>query len=70
MLPAADSRGDAWTYVFRRDETYAHIDHILVSPGLRAAVSDGVARIFDGDGVRTASDHRPVVIKLVLDAKK
>lgn len=64
LLPAVDSRGELWTHAFRREETYSRVDQILVSPGLRPAVSDGTARIFDGDGVREASDHRPVMVWL------
>ena len=70
LLPAADSRGDTWTQFYRREETYTHVDHVLVSSGLRSAVQGGAARIFDGDGVREASDHRPVVVTLELAAKK
>ncbi|MCX6951545.1 MAG: endonuclease/exonuclease/phosphatase family protein [Verrucomicrobia bacterium] len=70
LLPAADSRGEAWTHAFRKDDTYTRVDHILVSPGLLAAVQGRTARIFDGEGVRAASDHRPVMATLVLEAKK
>jgi endonuclease/exonuclease/phosphatase family metal-dependent hydrolase len=70
LLPAADSRGDTWTEDYRKDETYSRVDHILVSPGLRAAVQGDAAQIYDGDGVREASDHRPVIVTLVLEAKK
>lgn len=66
LLSAADSRGELWTHVFRREESYSRVDQILVSPGLRTAVKDGTARIFDGDGVREASDHRPVMVVLRL----
>jgi endonuclease/exonuclease/phosphatase family metal-dependent hydrolase len=69
LLPAADSRGEAWTHVYRREESYTHVDHVLVSPGLRSAVQGGAARIYDGEGVRDASDHRPVAITLSLEAK-
>ena len=69
LLPAVDSRGDVWTHNYHREETYTRVDHILVSPGLRAAVQGGAAKIFDGDGVRTASDHRPVIATLVFDLK-
>ncbi len=69
LLPAADSRGDTWTHDYRREETYTRVDHILVSPGLRQTVQGGAARIFDGDGVRAASDHRPVAVTLVLGGK-
>jgi hypothetical protein len=35
-----------------------------VSPGLRGAVRDGHATIFDAPEVSLASDHRPVVVTL------
>jgi len=65
LLPAADSRGEVWSHVFRREQTYSRVDQILVSPGLRAAVKDGAARIHDGEGVSVASDHRPLIVTLV-----
>ncbi len=69
LLPAADSRGETWTHAYRKEDSYSGVDHILVSPALRPAVQGGVARIYDGPGVREASDHRPVVVKLELSAK-
>ena len=69
LLPAADSRGESWTHHYRRDDTYTRVDHILVSPGLRPAVQGESARIFDRDGVREASDHRPVAVTMVLGEK-
>jgi endonuclease/exonuclease/phosphatase family metal-dependent hydrolase len=70
LLPAADVRGETWTHAYRKEETYSRVDHILVSPGLRSAVADGKARIYDGAGVLEASDHRPVVVTLELVAGK
>ncbi|HUR56503.1 MAG TPA: endonuclease/exonuclease/phosphatase family protein, partial [Opitutaceae bacterium] len=70
LLPAADSRGEAWTHAYRREESYSRVDHILVSPLLVAAVRGSAARIYDGEGVRAASDHRPVVAVLELDGAK
>jgi endonuclease/exonuclease/phosphatase family metal-dependent hydrolase len=70
LLPAADARGESWTHAFRKDDSYTRVDHILVSPGLRAAVRSGAARIFDGEGVRAASDHRPVVVTLTAERAK
>lgn len=67
LLPAADSRGEVWTHFYRREESYSRVDHILVSPGLRSHVQGGAARIYDGPGVRDASDHRPVVVVLTLE---
>jgi endonuclease/exonuclease/phosphatase family metal-dependent hydrolase len=69
LLPAADSRGEWWTHAFRREESYSPVDHILVSPLLRGAVQNGAARIYDGPHVSEASDHRPVVVVLQLDAR-
>lgn len=68
LLPAADSRGEVWTHAFRREETYSHVDHILVSPALLSSVRGSVSKIYDGEGVREASDHRPVLV--VLELKK
>ncbi len=70
LLPAADSRGEWWTHAYRREESYSRVDHILVSPLLITAVAGGAARIYDGEGVRAASDHRPVVVTLKLATGK
>jgi endonuclease/exonuclease/phosphatase family metal-dependent hydrolase len=70
LLPASDSRGESWTHAFRKDDTYTRVDHILASPGLSATVQGGAARIGDGDGVKLASDHRPVVATFVFEDKK
>lgn len=64
LLRAADSRGEVWTHAFRKDESYSRVDHIFVSPGLVRTVRGGAAKIYDGAGVREASDHRPVVVVL------
>jgi exonuclease III len=66
LVPAADSRGETWTYHYAREESYSHFDHLLVSESLRAAVKGGRARIFDGPGMAEGSDHRPVVVTLEL----
>jgi endonuclease/exonuclease/phosphatase family metal-dependent hydrolase len=64
-LPARDSRDETWTELYRREESYATLDHILVSPALRAAVR-GEARICDRPETGAASDHRPVLATLEL----
>jgi endonuclease/exonuclease/phosphatase family metal-dependent hydrolase len=66
LLPAADSRGEVWTHAFRREDSYSRVDQILVSPGLMEFVDASRAHIYDGDGVREASDHRPVYVWLRL----
>jgi endonuclease/exonuclease/phosphatase family metal-dependent hydrolase len=64
ILPAADSRGEAWTRGYAKDDSYERADFILVSPGLKPFVHGGAARIFDRPETRAASDHRPVVMVL------
>jgi endonuclease/exonuclease/phosphatase family metal-dependent hydrolase len=66
VLAAADPHGDTWTYVHRRDGSYLRLDLILVSPGLWPAVAGGTGLVYDGPGVREASDHRPVMVRLEL----
>jgi endonuclease/exonuclease/phosphatase family metal-dependent hydrolase len=70
LLPAVDSRGEAWTHYFRREDLYSRIDYLMVSPGLKPFVVEGNAKIHDGPGVDIASDHRPVMAELKLKAGK
>ncbi|MBM3853078.1 MAG: endonuclease/exonuclease/phosphatase family protein, partial [Verrucomicrobia bacterium] len=70
LLPAEDSRGETWTHVYRREETYSRVDLIFASPAMQGAVRSGAARVFDGPGVREASDHRPVFVVIELEAAK
>jgi endonuclease/exonuclease/phosphatase family metal-dependent hydrolase len=67
LLRATDSRGEAWTHFYRREDSYSRIDYLLVSPALRSAVAGGKATIWDGPEVGTGSDHRPVFVQLKLD---
>ena len=60
-LPAADTRGETWTELWRRQDAYAQLDHILVSAALRGNVRGGAALVYDGPGTDGASDHRPLV---------
>jgi len=66
LLAATDSRGDTWTHDYRKEDSYSRVDHILVSLALKTAVPGGAAHIYDGPGVRDASDHRPVSVTLEL----
>ncbi len=69
ILTAADSRGEAWTHYFRREDSYSRIDYFLVSPALRRFVAGDRARIWDGAGAAEGSDHRALCVELALRAK-
>lgn len=67
LVPAADSRGEHWTYHYRKEDAYSRVDHILVSTALQSFVGGGAVLIADNPAVRAASDHRPVVVTLQFD---
>jgi endonuclease/exonuclease/phosphatase family metal-dependent hydrolase len=66
MTKAVDPAGEAWTYAYGKEDTYSRVDYILASPALASAIAGDGARVYDGPGVREASDHRPVVVRLDL----
>ena len=67
ILSATDSRGEEWTHFYRRDATYSRIDYVMVSAALKPLVTEGRAKIWDGPGVKEASDHRMVLVRFKLD---
>ena len=70
ILRALDSRGETWTHFYRREDSYSRIDFIMVSAALKRFVIGNRATIYDGPGASDASDHRPIYVKLKLDAAK
>jgi len=70
ILPAADSRGETWTYHYAKEDSFSRIDYLMVSFGLKPLVANGRATIWDGAGVNEASDHRPVFLTLQVTAAK
>ena len=68
-LPGGDSHGEVWTYFYSRQDTYSRVDHVLVSPALKKFVQNSTVTIYDGPDVLSASDHRPVTVRLNLGKK-
>lgn len=66
LVPAFDSRGEAWTHYFRREDTYSRIDYLMVSPALKSSVTDARGKIHDGASALQGSDHRAVSCTLNL----
>lgn len=66
LVPAADSRGETWTYRYHKDDSYSRVDLLLASPALQPFLPIDGAHIFDGADVAAASDHRPVAVTLAL----
>jgi endonuclease/exonuclease/phosphatase family metal-dependent hydrolase len=64
-VPAADSRGETWTYLYGRADTYSRVDFILASPPLFEIISGGRGSVYDGTEALQASDHRLVFADLV-----
>lgn len=64
LLPAADSRGEVWTYFYEKKAQYSLVDGFVVSPKLRPLVKDGLGKIVDRPGALGGSDHRMVYFDL------
>lgn len=60
-LRLTDPQGDRWTHYFRRDQTYARIDYILVNPAMKQRWVEEKSGIVRDPRTYAASDHRPVI---------
>lgn len=70
LVPTTDSRGEAWTHFFRREDSYSRIDYFLVSPALKPFVAGNRGKIWDGPGAADGSDHRALSLELTLQPAK
>lgn len=57
-LPAYDSRGEIWTYFYKKGSSYQCVDGFVLSNGLLPFAKNGV--IVDTESSKVASDHRLV----------
>jgi len=64
--PRYEPRRILWTHYFGKEESYSRVDYILLSPNLRDAVDPAGTSVLAMPDWGTASDHRPVCVRLRL----
>ena len=69
LLPATDSRGEVWTYYYKREATYSQIDGIMASSEFLKEIKTGSAQIADLPDALAGSDHRMVYVDILGAAK-
>lgn len=65
LVPAADSRGELWTYFYEKESRYEAVDGMIASPAMMHRVKTGSGKIVDLPEALTGSDHRMVYLDLV-----
>ncbi|MDG1138000.1 MAG: endonuclease/exonuclease/phosphatase family protein [Opitutales bacterium] len=60
MLPCQDQNRHFWTHYYAKEDSYARLDYLLVSPSMQKHYTTDTARIYDGYHTLMASDHRMV----------
>jgi endonuclease/exonuclease/phosphatase family metal-dependent hydrolase len=66
LVPAADSRGEVWTYFYGKEARYEAVDGFIASHAMLPRIKRGRAHIVDRPGTLTASDHRMVYLDILL----
>lgn len=61
-----DRNGEVWTHFWDAADSYARLDYIFVSKGLRKHINFKRSYVFQDRQFIQASDHRPVVMELML----
>ena len=68
LVPAADSRGEEWTYYYGKESRYESVDGFVASASMMPRIKAGIAQIVDSPGALAGSDHRMIYIDLVAPA--
>jgi endonuclease/exonuclease/phosphatase family metal-dependent hydrolase len=68
-IPLADEQGDHWTYYRRLSDTYDRIDYILANRVLLPRIDQRLSYIYRSRDWYSASDHRPIVAVISVDAR-
>jgi len=63
--PGWAPRNITWTHFFGREDTYARIDYILISPGMAKEWQPSGTYVLNFPNWGLASDHRPVVAEFI-----
>ena len=64
-VPVFDDNGDVWTHFYEKQRSYEQIDFLFMSPSLKHNPKIEItAQIVENESVRTASDHRPILITI------
>ena len=59
-LPAYDSRGELWTYFYKKESSYQTVDGFIISRAMLKQVKDGAGVIVDSQDALVGTDHRLV----------
>jgi endonuclease/exonuclease/phosphatase family metal-dependent hydrolase len=65
LVPAADTRGEVWTYFYEKRAQYSLVDGFVASPQMLPRVEGGRGTVVDTPGALDGSDHRMVYLDLV-----
>ena len=68
LVPAADSRGELWTYFYEKESRYESVDGFVASSAFMPIIKSRRAWIVDSLEALTGSDHRMVYLDLVKPA--
>lgn len=65
LVPALDSRGESWTYYYRKADIYERVDYLFATQRLSRAISGSQGHIVDKQPeAAIASDHRLLYVDL------